>query len=124
MRRALAAAAIGAALAMGGCGGDDVKTFTDPHGEIEVDEGKTFAIELRVNAGVGYDWKAVGLPSGIALVELKKTSVDYPDEDRAGDTGTKRFEYEALARGIQTITFQRLFRGEPDERRTVNVSID
>jgi predicted secreted protein len=123
VRRALAAAAIGVALAAAGCGGDDVKTFKDPHGKIDVDEGKTFAIELKVNSGVGYDWKAVGLPAGIALVELKKTSTDYPDENRAGESGTKRFEYRARARGIQTITFQRYFRGKLDERRNVNVSI-
>jgi predicted secreted protein len=123
VKRALAAALLGAALAAG-CGGDRVKTFKDPHGRIEVDRGKRFAVELRVNSGVGYDWKFVGLPTGIALVQLEKTTIDYPDEDRAGENGTKRFEFRTKdARGIQTISFQRYFRGKRDEHRSVNVAI-
>jgi predicted secreted protein len=123
--RAAAAALAAAALLMtvAGCGGDDVKTFEDPHGKIEVKNGERFALQFTVNSGVGYDWRAVGLPAGVALVQLKKTSVHYPDEERAGESGDKRFEYEAKGVGEQTLTFVRNFRGKDDERRAVVVSI-
>jgi predicted secreted protein len=121
--RALAVAAVAAALVGAGCGGDGVETFEDPHGKIEVGQGDRFAIELSVNASVGYDWRAVPDPTGVRIVELRKTSVDYPDEERAGDSGVKRFEYRANARGIQTVEFQRFFRGKPDEKRSVNVDV-
>ena len=63
------------------------------------------------------------MPAGVALVELKETEVEYPEEERAGDSGVKRFTYEALRPGRQTLVFRRLFRGDPDERRTLNVTI-
>ena len=122
-RRLILIALTAGALALAGCGGDDVKTFKDPRGRIEVDKGKDFAIEFRVNSGVGVDGQAVGLPTGLALVELRKTSTHYPDDNHAGESGDKRFLYHARARGIQTITFRKFFRGKLEERRSLNVSI-
>jgi predicted secreted protein len=118
--------AAAAALAASGCGGgDDDKglVFKDPRGTVDVEEGMRFTFEFRVNAGVGFDWRAVGVPEGVALVVLKETEVEYPEEDRAGDSGDKRFIYEALRPGRQTLVFRRLFRGDLDERRTLTVVI-
>ena len=124
MRRGLLAALAAVAL-LAGCGGDDDSgvVFKDPKGTVNVEKGMTFSLEFRVNAGVGFDWKPVGVPAGVALVELKDTKVDYPDEERDGDSGTKRFVYEAKRTGRQTLVFRKLFRGDEQERRTVNIEI-
>ena len=114
-----------AALALvAGCDDDGSGVvFKDPKGTVDVEKGMTFSLEFRVNAGVGFDWEAVGTPPGVALVELKDTKVDYPDEERAGDSGTKRFVYEAKGTGRQTLVFRKLFRGDHQERRTLTVEI-
>ena len=126
MRRALIAALMALAL-LGGCGGDDDGSegivFKDPKGTIDVEKGMTFTLELTVNSGVGFDWEPVGLPTGVALVELKDTKVDYPDEERAGESGKKRFVYEAKRTGHQAIVLRHIFRGDEQERRTVHVNI-
>jgi predicted secreted protein len=124
-RLAAAALAALAAAAAPGCGGDDEGgiVFKDPRGTVSVEKGMEFTLEFRVNAGVGFDWQAVGVPSGVALVELKDTEVEYPEEERAGDSGVKRFVYEAKKAGRQTLVFRRLFRGDVDERRTISLTI-
>ena len=126
MRVALLAALAALALLAGGCGDDDGReglTFVDPKGTIDVERGMDFTLEFRVNAGVGYDWQPVATPAGAALVELKDTRVHYPNPESAGDSGVKRFVYEAEETGRQTLVFRRLFRGDLDERRTVTVNI-
>ena len=125
MRLALAAALAALAL-LAGCG--DGKNaaegivFEDPKGAIDVETGMTFTIELSVNASVGYDWRAAALPAG-APVELKDTRVHYDNPDSIGDSGVKRFVYEAKRPGRQAILLRRSFRGDPQERRTVTVTI-
>ena len=118
--------ALAALALLAGCGGGDDGAgvvFKDPKGTVDVEKGMTFTFELSVNAGVGFDWEPVGLPTGVALVELKETKVDYPDEERAGDSGVKRFVYEAKRTGRQTIVLRHLFRGDEKERRTIHVNI-
>jgi predicted secreted protein len=126
VRRTLLLALTALAL-LAGCGGDDDGgegiVFKDPKGTINVERDMTFTLELSVNAGVGFDWEPVARPTGIALVELKDTKVDYPDEQREGDSGVKRFVYEAKRTGRQTIVLRHLFRGDEKERRTITVVI-
>ena len=123
MRRALAAALLALCLVAGCDTGDGSGlVFKDPKGTIEVERGMTFSLELSVNASVGYDWEPVG-PRGGRTIELKETKVDYPDEDRDGDSGTKRFVYEAKETGRESIVLRKLFRGDEQERRTVTVEI-
>ncbi len=126
LRPAAVLIALALLLGFAACGDEDGAeglTFEDPKGSIDVERGMTFTLEFSVNAGVGFDWEPVGVPSGVALVELKDTRVDYPDEERAGDSGVKRFVYEAKATGRQTLVFHRLFRGDLDERRTLTVNV-
>ena len=104
-------------------GDDSGLVFKDPKGTVEVEEGMTFSLEFSVNAGVGFDWEPVGVPSGVALVRLEDTVVDYPDEERAGDSGKKRFVFKAERTGRQALVFRKLFRGDEQERRTVHVQI-
>jgi predicted secreted protein len=111
---------------LAGCGGGDGgegMVFEDPRGSVAVERGSRFTFEFSVNAGVGIDWEAVGVPAGVALVELKDTEVDYPHEQRAGDSGRKRFVYEATGTGRQALVFRKLYRGDLDERRTITVNI-
>jgi predicted secreted protein len=126
VRRLLAAALLALAL-LAACGGDgdggDGMVFEDPRGTVEVEKDTRFSLEFTVNAGVGFDWEPVGVPAGVALVELAETKVDYPDEERAGDSGKKRFVYEAKGSGRQTLLFRKLYRGDPQERRTITVNI-
>lgn len=113
------------ALLLAGCGGDDSGlTFEDPKGTIGVERGMEFTFEFSVNASVGFDWKAEPLPGGEKLVKPKGTDVHYENPDSAGDSGVKRFRFEAGDRaGSQTLVFRRLYRGEPKELRTVTVEV-
>jgi predicted secreted protein len=114
------------ALALTSCNDGDGSglVFKDPKGSIDVEEGMKFSLEFSVNAGVGYDWEPVVSPPGQAeILKLEDTVVDYPDEEREGDSGKKRFVYRAERSGKQTLVFRRLFRGDEDQRRTVTVSV-
>ena len=126
MRTLALIAALAALALIAGCGDDGGPgvTFEDPKGTVDVQRGMEFTLEFSVNASVGFDWKAVGVPSGLALVEPKGTEVHYPNPDSIGDSGVKRFRYEAGdAPGRQTLVFRRLYRGDQQERRTITVVI-
>ena len=126
MRPALAAGLAAFAL-LAGCGGDGENgtegvVFKDPSGGIDVARGMKFTIELSVNASVGYDWVPVA-PDPSGPVKLKSTSVDYPNEESVGDSGFKRFTYEATGAGDHTIELRKLFRGDQQERRRLRVRV-
>ncbi len=124
MRRLALLAAL--ALLLAGCGGDDDSglTFEEPKGTVNVERGMEFTFEFSVNASVGFDWEAVGVPRGVALVEPKGTEVHYPNPDSIGDSGVKRFRYKAgHEAGHQTLVFRKLYRGDPQERRTITLEI-
>lgn len=126
LRRAAAVACLTLlALALASCGGDDGSglVFKDPKGTVDVEKGMEFSLEFSVNAGVGYDWEPVGAALDGSVVELVDTRVDYPDEDREGDSGTKRFVFEARDTGTQEVGFRKLYRGDEQERRTVTIRV-
>ena len=113
-----------AALALlAGCDdeGDGI-VFKDPKGTIDVEKGMKFTLEFSVNASVGYDWVPVA-PDPNGPVRFRSSSVDYPNEDRAGDSGSKFFVYEATATGEARIELRKLFRGDQQERRRITVKI-
>lgn len=127
MRTALSAA-LAALVLLAGCGGDggnDAEgiVFEDPKGSIDVERGMKFTIELSVNAGVGYDWEPAGALPAAAPVALEDTRVHYENPDSAGDSGVKRFVYEAKRTGRATIVLRKLFRGDQQERRTLTVTV-
>ena len=124
MRR-LGAGLLAALALLAGCGGDDSGlTFKDPKGTINVERGMEFTFEFSVNASVGFDWEPVATPPEVALAELKETDVHYENPDSAGDSGVKRFTYEAGDRaGHQTLVFRHLYRGDLKERRTITLEI-
>ena len=113
-----------AALALlAGCDdeGDGI-VFKDPKGEVNVERGMRFTLEFSVNASVGFDWVPV-VPPANGIVELKETSVDYPNEDSIGDSGFKRFVYEARRTGEQEIELRHMYRGDQKERRRITVIV-
>jgi predicted secreted protein len=124
MRRAIVAALAALALLAACDDGDDGGlVFKDPKGGVEVERWMTFSLEFRVNASVGFDWEQVAAPREGALLEPKGTKVDYPNPESIGDSGTKRFSYEATEPGSQTLVFRRLYRGDEDERRRITVRV-
>ena len=120
----LAIAAVLAALALlAGC--DDEGSgivFKDPKGTLDVEKGMEFTLEFSVNASVGYDWVPVA-PDPNGPVRLRSTSVDYPNEDRAGESGSKFFVYDATDTGEARIELRKLFRGDQQERRRIVVRV-
>jgi predicted secreted protein len=124
VRRA-ALAALAALLLLAGCDSGDGSglVFKDPKGTVEVEKGMTFSLEFSVNAGVGYDWEPVGAALDGSIVELVDTKVDYPDENRDGDSGKKRLVFEARSAGTQDVGLRKLFRGDEQERRTVTIRV-
>ena len=127
MRLALAVGLAALAL-LAGCGGDGENgaegiVFEDPTGSIDIERGMKFTLEFSVNAGVGYDWEPAGALPASAPVALEDTRVHYESPDSAGDSGVKRFVYEARRTGRATIVLRKLFRGDQQERRTLTVTV-
>jgi predicted secreted protein len=122
VRTVLAAALMALAL-LAGCDdeGDGV-VFKDPKDPIQVERGMQFTLEFTVNASVGTEWVPVTPPTTGPVV-LKSSKVDYPDEQRDGDSGKKRILYEAQRTGTQTIELRKLFRGDLEERRRIVVRV-
>ena len=121
-RRALALVAA-LLLAVAGCGGGSGdNTFKNPHGTVHVKKGDEFRLVFTVNAGVGFEWVQVPRLEK-SILSGAKITVDYPDEDRAGASGTKTFTYTAKDTGRETVVFQHVFRSEPRERRTLVVDV-
>jgi predicted secreted protein len=119
-------AAMLAALALAGCGGDDDSglVFEDPKGTIAVERGMEFTFEFSVNASVGFDWEPVTTPPEVRLAELEGTDVHYENPDSAGDSGVKRFTYRAGEKaGHETMVFRQLYRGDLKERRTITLEV-
>jgi predicted secreted protein len=127
VRRAFAAGLTALAL-LAGCGGGGENgtegiVFKDPSGSIDVARGMKFTFEFSVNASVGYDWEPAGSLPASAPVALKDTRVHYENPDSAGDSGVKRFVYDAKRTGEATIVLRKLFRGDEEERRTLHVRV-
>ena len=118
----LAATGVGAA----GCGDSDdepkTNTVADPSGTIEVKQGERLALEFVQNPGVGTDWKFLGVrPRGV--VELGKTDHESDNPDAVGSNETKRFNFDAEKQGRAALRFERSYRGEVDQTRSVTVVV-
>jgi predicted secreted protein len=122
MRYAVALGVAALLLLIAGCGGGDGNTFKNPHGTIHVKKGAEFRVEFTVNSGVGFDWAQIPRLER-SILSPAKITVDYPDENRAGQSGTKTFTYTAERTGQETVVFQHVFRGQPRERRTIVVDV-
>jgi predicted secreted protein len=123
MRYGLALAVAALLLLVAGCGGGGgSNSFKNPHGTIDVKKGDEFRIEFTVNGGVGFDWALIPRLEQSILTPAKITTY-YPSDNRAGESGTKRFTFTAKASGRETLVFQHVFRGAPRERRTVVVDV-
>ena len=123
MRYALALAAVALLLLAAGCGdGGSGNTFKNPHGTIDVKKGDEFRLEFTVNSSVGFDWALIPRLEHSILTPAA-ISTSYPSENRAGESGIKRFTFTAKETGRETLVFQHSFRGTPKERRTVVIDV-
>ncbi|MEA2475732.1 MAG: Chagasin family peptidase inhibitor [Thermoleophilaceae bacterium] len=122
MRRATVGLLVAAGLLAGCGGGGDGLVFKDPRGTQTVEKGMQFSLEFTVNGGVGFDWVQVPARAG-GVLEPVGTKTSYPSENRAGESGTKRFAYRAVRAGRQTLVFRHYFRSDPKESRTVTVVV-
>lgn len=112
------------ALILGGCGGDgDGEVFEDPNGAIEVVQGDRFVLQFATNPGIGFTWDLEAVPAGGGPVRLLETETSEDDPGSAGGSVTKRFVFEAPDAGTAELRFERDFRGDIDERRTVTVTV-
>jgi predicted secreted protein len=123
MRIRLAPALAVALIAVGGCGAGGPKLFHNPHGTIGVDKGDEFTIAMVVNSGVGYDWQLVPFDLDPTKVDLLKTQTVYPSDNRAGESGERRYRFRATTVGRQVLVFQHFFRGKATDRRVLRVDV-
>jgi predicted secreted protein len=124
MRTGVAAPAVAAVLALlAGCGGGGAKVYENPHGTIGVKKGDEFTLQLVVNSGVGYDWQLIPFDIDSPKLQLLKTQTVYPSEDRAGESGKKRFRFRATRIGRQVLIFQHYFRSSPTDRRVLRIDV-
>ena len=116
MRRHLVALALAAALA--GCGGDDVKTFKDPHGTLRVKGDQEFRIALRENPSTGYRWRFTEHPNpAVARVVGSRFKLDDNADNRAGVGGTRTITFRAGRRGQTGMSLVYVFSGGERGRR-------
>jgi predicted secreted protein len=123
MRTGLAALALTVVLAAAGCGGSGPQVFENPHGTIGVKKGDEFTLQLVVNSGVGFDWQLIPFDIDTPKLQLLKTQTVYPNDNRAGESGKKRFKFRATRIGRQVLIFQHYFRSTPRDRRVVRVDV-
>ena len=110
-------------LLLAGCGASGPKIYDNPRGTIGVSRGGEFTVQLKVNAGVGYDWQLVPFDFEPTKVDLVKTETIYSDEKRAGESGKRRYRFKATTVGRQTLVFQRFFRSKLVGRRVLTIEV-
>jgi predicted secreted protein len=107
-RRIRGALALGVALiVVAGCGGEEMRTYTDTGTEIVTSAGGEFAIELPINPSTGYSW-AVLPPPGIVL--RTDAVVADPDvetgEGMVGVPAVQRFTFRSDVAGTGELRFE------------------
>jgi predicted secreted protein len=111
-----------AALAVVGCGGSRETTFGEEDGNVEVEAGDRFRIELAASPGVGDDWNLTREPDPAVAVLVADGFRSDAGEDVVGAEGAEYFVFEAAAPGTTEIGLQYCYRGcgsaegEPPER--------
>ena len=105
-----------------GCGGDGTKTFEDPRGEISVESGEEFRIELSENPSTGYFWRFRVRPDRSVVRYLgSEFELEPGGEDRAGAGGTRKLRFKAVMPGRTMMLLANVFTGGERGRRPVAV---
>ena len=126
MKKVFAAVAFLLALSLltAGCGGDDVKTYSDAGTTIEITVNGEFIIALDSNPTTGYSWEALYEESQFELV-----SDDYQQDEKeemmTGVGGTQYLRFKALKSGNFNITlnYQRSWESEPIEQLVFSTEV-
>ena len=64
-------------------------------------KGDELTLQFVVNSGVGYDWQIVPFDLETPKVDLLGTRTIYPNDDRAGESGKRRYRFRATTVGRQ-----------------------
>ncbi len=121
---ALIALVLMVSIMAAGCGGGDVKTYSDAGDTIEVKANGEFTIALDSNPTTGYSWKAVYEESQFELL-----SDNYEQNETEGMVvgagGTQYLHFKALKAGDFEITmdYKRAWESEPVERMVFSVEV-
>jgi inhibitor of cysteine peptidase len=126
MKKIVAVVALILTLSMlaAGCGGDDVKTYSDAGAAIKVKVNGEFIIALDSNPTTGYSWKVLYEESQFELV-----SDDYVQDEKetmmTGVGGTQYLRVKALKSGDYEITmnYQRSWESEPVQQVVFSVKV-
>lgn len=126
MKKIMAAAAfiLTVYLLAAGCGGDDVKTYSDAGAAIKTKVNGEFIIALDSNPTTGYSWKAGYEESQFELVS-DDYEQDEADEMMVGVGGTQYLRFKALKSGDFEITlnYQRSWESEPAQQMVFSVKV-
>ena len=111
-------------LLAAGCGGDDVKTYSDAGATINVKVNGEFVISLDSNPTTGYSWEAVYDESQFELVSDDYIQ-DEAEEMMTGVGETQYLRFKALKSGNFNITlnYQRSWETEPIEQKVFSTEV-
>ena len=108
----------GALLA--GCG---ELTIEDPHGSVRVRPGQEFVLDFPTNPSVGTDWRLDTRLGSDGAVEYLGSGTEEESPGTTGGGVRKNFRFKGRGTGVDIVTFTKLFRGEPRERRSVRLLV-
>ena len=90
---------------------------------IRIGVGRRFGVSLTENASIGYQWSALSVPNN--LRSLGRFGVSSGDgEPRPGASHGMVFHFEAVRAGRSQLSFQRKYRGDPDQQLTFQVVVE
>ncbi len=107
-----------------GCGGENIKTYTNTGDTIEVKVNGEFVIALDSNPTTGYSWMPVYQNAEFELV-ADNYEQDPTDGMVLGAGGTQYLRFKALKEGVFKITlnYQRAIGGEADNKAVFNINV-
>jgi inhibitor of cysteine peptidase len=125
-----------AGLGLAGCGSDSSKSsgsststtaaknpstevFTQAGGDLSVEKGETFVIELASNPSTGFVWTVAQEPDA-AIVTLENQIYNKADSTAIGAPGTEQFSFRAVGTGTTTIGLKYARPSDPDSPDNTN----
>jgi predicted secreted protein len=114
MRRLLALAVAGLALAVSGCGGPRVVEVAYSAGSARLAPGETLRVVFgEINHSVGDSWHLIGQPDAAVLSEKDEEYDSLCDMPGCG--GRLAWTFTAVAAGRTSVVFRYCYRSRPDD---------
>jgi inhibitor of cysteine peptidase len=95
------------------------QVFTQAGGDLSVQNGETFVIELESNPSTGFVWTVAQEPDA-AIVTLENQSYKKADSTVIGASGTEQFSFRAAGTGTTTIGLKYARPSDPDSPDNTN----